>query len=184
MLGFHVRLRWDAQVLACVADGADARALAWQLLPSAGGSAWAALDPRPSALAAACARDEAPSSGWSGADGAAGGGLGHDTGSGAGWSTGKPVWAAAAAAAKATGGADGAQARSCQPELDFRERDGDETRLSCACKGCVFVATKVAGRRAALSRRVAAVRCTPACCRRWRVIAGARPMQLSPLQGH
>lgn len=108
-----------SQVLACVADGAAARALAWQLLPSAGGSAWAALDPRPSALAAACAPDEAASSGWSGPAATAGAGLVHDMGSAAGWSAGQPVWAAAAAAAKATGGADGAQARLCQPKIWF-----------------------------------------------------------------
>ena len=164
-LGFHVRWVFmhdcggDIQVLACVADGADARALAWQLLPSAGGSAWAALDPRPFALAAACARDEAPSSGWSGPASAAGAGLGHDVGSAARWSAGQPVWAAAAAAAKATGGADGAQARFCQPRCGFHEQSGEESGLPFACERWVPVVQNIAGRRAAPSRRVVTVGC-------------------------
>ena len=109
---------WGAQVLACVADeGADARVLAWQLLPSAGGSTWEALDCRPSTLAAACGAHEALLGGWGGPAPAGGPGSGYGQGSAAGWPAVQPVWAAAAAAADATGGAGGAQARLWWPRV-------------------------------------------------------------------
>lgn len=96
-------------MLACVRDGASARALAWQLLPSASGSAWSALDPAPASLTAAVAGGPLE-------HGAASASLGAQTSV---RTAGAPSWAAAAAAASAAGGGTGAQvALGClQPVL-------------------------------------------------------------------